>query len=556
MEYDSQIALFLGLIQESEELSRLFRKIVNGGEEDSVEPWKPWDELLAELEAKEQRARLGGGVEKIETHKAKGKLYCRERIEALLDSGSFQEINMLAETQTFEFDMQKKKILGDGVITGFGTIDGRKVLVYSQDVTVFGGSTGRAQGEKINLLLRMSRRMGVPVIGLYESAGGRIQDGMQNESGYGQMFWENTQCSGVVPQIAAIMGACTGGGVYSPALMDFILQVRNTAQMFITGPGVIKEVTGEQISFEELGGTEVHTRQSGVTHLAADNDEHCCKLIRHLLSFLPSNNRETPPAVASLDHPDRTSDKLTEIVPAEPMRTYDMRRVIRELMDLGDFFEIQPAFARNIIVGFGRLDGKVVGVVANQPRVVGGVIDIDAADKAARFIRFCDCFNIPLVILADVPGYLPGSDQEKRGIIRHGAKMLYAFSEATVPKVTIVIRKYYGGAIPAMCCHETGADLVLAWPTAEFAMMGSKAAVPILYRKEIAEAADPERVRQEKVIEYKETILSPYYSASKQYVDAVIRPADSRRWLIRGLELFKDKKPELKVWKKHGNIPL
>ena len=521
-----------------------------------MEPWKPWHELLAELETKERQAQLGGGLERLAAHEGKGKLYCRERIEALLDPDSFQEINMLAETQTFEFDMQKKKILGDGVVTGFGTIDGRKVLVYSQDVTVFGGSTGRAHGEKINLLLRMSRKIGAPIIGLYESAGGRIQDGMQNESGYGQMFWENTQCSGVVPQIAAIMGACTGGGVYSPALMDFILQVKSTAQMFITGPGVIKEVTGEQISFEALGGTEVHARESGVTHLAADNDEHCCKLIRQLLSYLPSNNQESPPVVESLDDRDRTNDKLIEIVPAVPMRTYDMRKVIRELTDLGDFFEIQPAFARNIIVGFGRLDGKVVGVVANQPRVLGGVIDIDAADKAARFIRFCDCFNIPLVILADVPGYLPGSDQEKRGIIRHGAKMLYAFSEATVPKITIVIRKYYGGAIPAMCCHETGADLLLAWPTAEFAMLGSKAAVPILYRKEIAEAEDPEKVRQEKIIEYKETILSPYFSASKQYIDAVIRPADSRRWLIRGLELFQAKKPEVQVRKKHGNMPL
>lgn len=521
-----------------------------------MEPWKPWDELLAELEAKEKRARVGGGLERLEAHKAKGKLTCRERIDALVDPGSFREINMLAETQTFEFDMQKKKILGDGVVTGFGTIGGRKVLAYSQDVTVFGGSAGRAHGEKINLLLRMSRKIGTPVIGLYESAGGRIQDGMQNESGYGQMFWENTQCSGVVPQIAAIMGACTGGGVYSPAIMDFIVQVRNTAHLFITGPGVIKEVTGEEISFESLGGTDVHARQSGVAHLAADSDQHCCELIRKLLSYLPSNNRETPPVVRSQDDPDRAAEKLIEIVPAEPTKTYDMRNVVRELMDLGDFFEIHSGFARNIIVGFGRLDGKVVGVVANQPRVLGGVIDIDAADKAARFIRFCDCFNVPLVVLADVPGYLPGSDQEKRGIIRHGAKMLYAFSEATIPKITIVIRKYYGGAIPAMCCHETGADLLLAWPTAEFAMLGSKAAVPILYRKEIAEAADPETVRQEKIIEYKETILSPYYSASKQYVDGVIRPADSRRWLIWGLELFKDKKPELEVWKKHGNIPL
>jgi len=521
-----------------------------------VVPWKTWEELLVELEAKEAQAMLGGGRDKLEAQKDRGKLVCRERIEALVDLGSFMEINMLAETQVFEFDMQKKKILGDGVITGFAKIDGRRVLVYAQDVTVFGGSAGRAHGEKINLLLRTARKIGAPVIGLYESAGGRLQDGMQNESGYGQMFFENTQCSGVVPQIAAIMGACTGGGVYSPAIMDFIIQVKKTAQMFITGPGVIKDVTGEEISFEGLGGTDVHTRVSGVVHLAADNDEHCCQLIRQLFSYLPMNNREEPPAIPSRDDPNRSNDILTQIVPAEPKRTYDMRLVIRELMDLGEFFEIHPNFARNMLVGFGRLDGKVVGVVANQPRYLGGAIDIDAADKAARFIRFCDSFNIPLVILADVPGYLPGSDQERKGIIRHGAKMLYAFSEATVPKVTIVIRKYYGGAIPAMCCHETGADLLLAWPTAEFAMIGPEGAVPILYRKEIAGADDPDKVRLEKMIEYKETILSPYYSASKQYVDGVIRPADSRRWLIFALDLLKNKKTEQVIWKKHGNIPL
>jgi methylmalonyl-CoA decarboxylase subunit alpha len=521
-----------------------------------MEPWKPWDELLAELDAKEARARLGGGSDRLEAHKAKGKLTCRERIEALVDPCSFREINALAETQTFEFDMQEKKILGDGVVTGFATIHGRKVFVYSQDVTVFGGSAGRAHGEKINLLLRTARKVGAPVIGLYESAGGRLQDGMQNESGYGQMFWENTQCSGVVPQIAAIMGACTGGGVYSPAIMDFIVQVKGTAQMFITGPGVIKKVMGEEITFEALGGARIHGSQSGVAHLAAENDDHCCKLIRQLLSYLPSNNRQTPPEAESQDNPDRKNNNLIDIVPAEPRKTYDMHEVIWELVDCREFFEIQPAFASNIIVGFGRINGKVIGIVANQPRILGGVIDIDAADKAARFIRFCDCFNIPLVILADVPGYLPGLDQEKRGIIRHGAKMLYAFSEATVPKITIVIRKYYGGAIPAMCCHETGADLLLAWPTAEFAMLGAQAAVPILYKKEIEAAEYPEKVIQEKIIEYKETVLSPYYSASKQYIDAVIRPADTRCWLIWGLKLFETKEPEPRAWRKHGNIPL
>lgn len=521
-----------------------------------MEPWKSWDELLAELEAKEEKAKLGGGLERQEVQKAKGKLLCRERIDALVDPGSFKEINMLAETQTFEFEMQKRKILGDGVVTGFGKIDGRRVFVYSQDVTVFGGSAGRAHGEKINHMLRLARRIGAPVIGLYESAGGRIQDGMQNESGYGQMFFENTQCSGIVPQIAAIMGACTGGGVYSPAIMDFIFQVKGTAQMFITGPRVIKEVTGEEISFEGLGGYKIHTRQSGVAHFAAEDDRHCCQLIRQLISYLPPNNRENPPAIESQDDPERSNDNLVEIVPAEPRKTYDMGLVIQELMDVNSFFEVQASFAKNMIIGLGRLDGKVVGVVANQPRDLGGTIDIDAADKAARFIRFCDCFNIPLIILADVPGYLPGSDQESLGIIRHGAKMLYAFSEATVPKITIVLRKYYGGAIPAMCCHETGADMLLAWPTAEFAMLGSQAAVPILYKKEISESDEPEKIRQEKVMEYKETILSPYYSASKQYIDGVIHPRDTRRWLIWALDVFKNKKPENALWKKHGNIPL
>lgn len=517
---------------------------------------KSWEELLTELNQKEEQAKLGGGREKQKEQKERGKMLCRERVEALVDPGSFVEINMLAETQTFEYDMQKKKILGDGVVTGWGTIQGRRVFIYSQDVTVFGGSAGRAHGEKINYLLRMARKAGAPVVGLYESAGGRLQDGMQNESGYGRMFYENTQCSGVVPQIAAIMGACTGGGVYSPALMDFILQVEKTAQMFITGPGVIKEVSGESVSFEGLGGTAVHSRESGVVHLVAKDDAHCLELIRKLLSYLPSSNRERPPTMPNSDDPNRSNEVLTKIVPAEPRKIYDVRLVIREILDLGDFFEIHPTFAQSIVIGFGSLDGQVVGIVANQPRHRGGTIDINAADKAARFIRFCDCFNIPLIILADVPGYLPGVEQEKKGIIRHGAKMLYAFSEATVPKVTCVLRKLYGGAIPAMCCHETGADLMFAWPTAEFAMMGAEAAVNILYKKEIAEAVDRIRVRQEKIKEYQETIVVPYYSASKQYIDAVIRPADTRRWLIYSLKLLAEKKTEEVIWKKHGNIPL
>jgi acetyl-CoA carboxylase carboxyltransferase component len=517
---------------------------------------KTWAELLEELKEKEKQVQLGGGLKRQQKQKQKGKLLHFERVEALVEPGSFVEINKLAETQTFEFDMQEKKILGDGVATGFASIEGRPVFVFAQDVTVFGGSAGRAHGEKINYLLRMARKAGAPIIGLYETAGGRLQDGMQNESGYGRMFYENTMCSGVVPQIAAIMGACTGGGVYSPALMDFIIQVEDTAHMFITGPEVIKAVTRAVVTFEELGGTHVHSRQSGVVHLVAKNDQHCLELIRNLLSYLPQNNRESAPVIESGDDPFRSTEILEKIVPAEPQKTYDMGQVIREVIDRDQFFEIQPTFARNIIIGFGRLDGQSVGVVANQPSHLSGTIDINAADKAARFIRFCDCFNIPLLIFGDVPGYLPGIDQEKSGIIRHGAKMLYSFSEATVPKITCVLRKFYGGAIPAMCCHETGADLMFAWPTAEFAMVGAEAAVKILYRKDIAEADDPQRVIQEKMNEYHEAIVKPYYSASRQYVDAVIRPADTRRWFVQALRLLKNKKTEEVIWKKHGNIPL
>lgn len=517
---------------------------------------KTWDRLLAELEEKEKLARIAGGADKQRAQKEKNKLLCRERIEALVDPGSFVEVNMLVETQTFEFDMQKKKILGDGVVTGFATLDGRRVFVYSQDVTVFRGSAGKAHGEKINHILRMARKVGVPVIGLYESAGGRLQDGIQNESGYGRMFFESTRCSGVIPQIAAIMGVCTGGGAYSPALMDFIIQVEKTGQMFITSPKIIEDVTGEKIPFEELGGARVHAEESGVVHWVAKDDRHCMELIKKLISYLPQNNQETPALVPTDDDPFRPNDVLTDIVPADPEEPFDVKRVIREITDKSEFFEIQPFFAKNIVIGFGRIDGRSVGVVANQPRVLGGYLDIDAADKAARFIRFCDCFNIPLIVLEDAPGFLPEVGQEKKGIIRHGAKMLYAFSEATVPKITCVLRRSYDGAIPAMCCHETGADIMFAWPTAEFAMVGSEVAVSILYKREIAESEDPVKTRLEKVREYEDSILSPYYAAAKQYIDAVIHPKDTRAWFAHSLRLLENKTTEQVTRKKHGNIPL
>jgi acetyl-CoA carboxylase carboxyltransferase component len=517
---------------------------------------RDWESLLAELDKMEEMARHSGGLEKQERERQKGKMTARERVLALLDPDSFVEINMLAETQTLDFDMQKKKIVGDGVITGYGRVDGKRVFIFSQDVTVFGGATGKSQGEQINYLLRLARKTKAPVVGLYESAGGRLQDGMENEAGYGRMFWENTQCSGVIPQISAILGACTGGGVYSPALTDFIIQVEKTSHMFITGPTVIKAVTREDVSFEDLGGTKIHTEKSGVVHFSVKKEEELAGMIRRLLSFLPANNREKPPVVETDDSNDREVPRLQEIVPAAHNKAYNMLKVIREIVDNGDYMEVQSAFARNIIICFARMGGRTVGIVANQPSVIAGVIDIDAADKAARFIRFCDAFNIPLVNLVDVPGYLPGIKQEHRGIIRHGAKMLYAYSEATVPIISVVLRKSYGGAIPAMCCHETGADQFFAWPTAEFAMMGSEAAVEILYRTEIKEAKDPDAFRQKKIKEYEDTFSTPYFAASKQYVDAVIRPKDTRSKIIKALLMLENKEADSRPWRKHGNIPL
>jgi acetyl-CoA carboxylase carboxyltransferase component len=517
---------------------------------------KDWETLIKKLEETEKKACISGGLERQQKERQKGKMTARERVLAVLDPGSFVEINMFVETQTFDFDMQKKKIVGDGVVTGHGRIDGRRAFIFSQDVTVFGGSTGRAQGEQINYILRLARKMKAPVIGLYESAGGRLQDGIENEAGYGRMFWENTQCSGIIPQISAILGACTGGGVYSPALTDFILQVEKTSQMFITGPAVIKAVTGEEVTFEDLGGTKIHTRKSGVAHFSLPNESELAPAIRRLLSYLPSNNQEKPPCKETNDPIDRKVLRLKEIVPSAKNKSYDMHQVIEEIVDDRDYLEVQPAFARNMIVCFARFAGRSVGDVANQPCFMAGAIDIDAADKAARFIRFCDAFNIPLVTLTDVPGYMPGTEQEHRGIIRHGAKMLYAYSDATVPMISVVLRKSYGGAIPAMCCHETGADQFFAWPTAEFAMMGSEPAVNILYKREIDQAENPQAVRQEKIQEYEDTFSTPYFAASKQYVDAVIRPEETRSAITNALLMLENKEEAPRQWRKHGNMPL
>lgn len=513
------------------------------------------DERVKLLQEKKKLAMQGGGAEKLERHRQAGKLTARERVEYLLDPGTFREIHMFAETQCFEFDMQQKKILGDGVTTGYGKIGGRPVFVYSQDATVFGGSCGRAHGQKICNVIRLARKSGVPIVGLNDTGGGRLQEGMDNVAGYGETFFENTMTSGVVPQIAAIMGPCTGGGVYSPALMDFILQVEGTSQMFITGPVVVKEVMSQDVSFEELGGAKIHSTISGVAHFTAKNDRDCLELIKKLLSYLPQSNREKPPVRDMGDDPQRLCEKLTYFVPTDQKKTYDMRVVIKEVVDNGDFLEISPRYAQNMIIGFARLAGRSVGVVANQPRVFAGAIDINAADKGSRFIRFCDAFNIPIISFVDVPGYMPGVAQESGGIIRHGAKMLYAWSESTVPKITCIMRKAYGGSIPGMCCHEVGADQIIVWPTAEMAMMGAESAVNILYGREIKASADPEAFRQEKTKYYRETFSTPYYSASKQLIDMVIEPKDTRRLVIDALLMLENKQIEGRPWKKHGVMP-
>ena len=509
--------------------------------------------LLREME---ERARQGGGIEKIERRRGEGRRTARERIDLLLDTHSFRELNMFAETQCFDFDMQDKKILGDGVVTGYGKIGGRLVFVYAQDATVFGGSCGKTHGQKICHVIRLALRSGCPVIGLNDTGGGRLQEGMDNVAGYGQMFFENSMTSGVVPQIAAIMGPCTGGGVYSPALMDFIIQIENTSQMFITGPAVVKRVMGQDVSFEELGGSRIHSQLSGVSHLTARTEKECLAMIKRLLSFLPQNNREKPAVVETGDDTQRKCANLIKIVPTDQKKTYDMREVIREVLDGGDFLEILPRYAQNIIIGFGRLAGRSVGVVANQPKVLAGAIDINAADKSSRFIRFCDAFNIPLVIFVDVPGYLPGIEQEYGGIIRHGAKMLYAWAEATVPKIACIVRKSYGGGVSAMCPHELGADMIFVWPTAEIAMMGAEPAVEILYKKEIESASDPEKVRREKIEQYRAKFSTPYQSASKQLVDAVIEPQDTRRFIVDALLMLENKRVEERPWRKHGVMPV
>jgi len=510
---------------------------------------------IEHLQSLRNKAKLGGGQERIDAQHAKGKMTARERVEALVDAGSFRELDMFVEHRTTDLGMAKKKFLSDSVVTGWGTIDGRMVYVFSQDATVFGGSLGEVHAEKVCKIMELAVRNGAPVIGLNESGGARIQEGVVSLGGYADIFLRNTLASGVVPQISCVMGACAGGAVYSPALTDFIFMVKNTSHMFITGPDVVKSVTHEEVSFEELGGGTTHATKSGVCHVLAADEKEALESIRLLMTYLPSNNMEDPPRIETGDDPQRMEEKLDSIVPDEPNRPYDIKEVIHMVVDNGDFFEIHENFAQNIVVGFARLDGHTVGIIANQPAVLAGVLDINSSRKGGRFIRFCDCFNIPIVTFEDVPGFLPGVDQEHGGIIVQGAKLLYAYCEATVPKVTVITRKAYGGAYDVMNSKHIRADYNVAWPSAEIAVMGPDGAVNIIYRKEIAEAADPAAKRAELSQMYREKFANPYIAAARGYVDDVIMPRETRPRLIEALRMLQNKR-DSNPPKKHGNIPL
>jgi len=510
---------------------------------------------ITELRERKEKIKLGGGQKAVDKQHEQGKLTARERILKLLDQGSFVEIDAFVEHRCVNFGMEKNKQPGDGVVTGYGTIDGRLVYVFAQDFTVMGGSLGEMHAAKIVKVQEMALKVGAPLIGINDSGGARIQEGVDALSGYGKIFYNNTIASGVIPQISVILGPCAGGAVYSPAITDFIFMVKNISKMFITGPNVIETVTGEKVSAEELGGAMTHNTISGVAHFVSDTEEECLSSIRKLISFLPQNNLETVPVQETEDDINRVDEALNSIVPDNPNKAYDMKDIIYTLADKGEFMEYQPYYAQNIITGFMRLNGRSVGVVASQPKVLAGCLDINASDKAARFIRTCDAFNIPLLTLMDVPGFLPGTNQEYGGIIRHGAKMLYAFSEATVPKVTVITRKAYGGSYIAMCNKELGADMVLAGPTAEIAVMGPEGAANIIFKKEISEAEDKNLKRQEKIEEYRKTVANPYAAASRGYVDAVIEPSETRKRIISAFDMLTGKR-ELRPEKKHGNIPL
>ncbi|MFN8509494.1 MAG: acyl-CoA carboxylase subunit beta [Deinococcaceae bacterium] len=519
-----------------------------------AEPLSALAELLAEMEHRRSRILSGGGPERIKKQHEQGKWTARERIEKLLDPESFIELSTFTEHLGGTF-MQNVDAPGEGVVTGQGKINGRPVFVFSQDFTVLGGSLGKMNAQKITKIMDLAAKTGCPIIGLNDSAGARIQEGVDSLSGYGEIFYRNAIYSGAIPQISAILGPCAGGAVYSPALTDFILMAKHSSYMFITGPEVIKSVTREEVSFSELGGATVHTQKSGVAHLERESDGQVLETIRELLGYLPQNATEKPPYQKTQDPTERKTDRLLELISPDSRKPYDMLEVIRELADDGHFLEIQPDFAKNIVTGFVRLGGHSVGIVANNPRFMAGTLTIDASDKAARFIRTCDCYNVPILTLVDVTGFLPGVAQEHAGIIRHGAKMLYAYSEATVPKITLITRKSYGGAYLAMNSRDMGADIVYALPTAAVAVMGAEGAANIIYRKEILKSEHPETTRAEKIKAYKDAFDSPYAAALKGYIDDIIDPSDVRKTLVRSLEMLMDKK-ETRPYKKHGNMPL
>ena len=510
---------------------------------------------IEQLHQMREAARLGGGAHRIEQQHAKGKLTARERLDLLLDEGTFQEIDAFVTHRATEFGLAEERYLGDGVVTGYGRIDGRLVFVFAQDFTVFGGSLSEAHGAKICKVMDLAMKNGAPIIGLNDSGGARIQEGVVSLGAYAEIFLRNTLASGLVPQISLILGPCAGGAVYSPAITDFTIMVRGTSYMFITGPNVVKAVTHEDVTFEELGGADVHSTRSGVAHFAVSSEAEALALTRRLLSYLPSNNVDDPPRLPPTDPADRMDEALNDIVPDQPTRSYDMHEVIRRVVDHGEFLEVHADFARNLIVGFARLDGRSVGIVAQQPSVLAGVLDIDASVKGARFVRFCDAFNIPLVTFVDVPGFLPGVAQEHGGIIRHGAKLLYAYCEATVPKVTVITRKAYGGAYDVMSSKHIRGDINYAWPTAEIAVMGPEGAVNVVFRDEIARSPDPEATRARLVATYLDRFASPYVAASHGYLDDVIEPRETRPKLIAALQMLENKR-DTNPPKKHGNIPL
>ena len=513
------------------------------------------DERLDELRRRKAQSEAGGGSQRIDAQHNRGKLTARERLELLLDEGTFQEVDALVEHRCTDFGMEGNIIPGDGVVCGHGTIDGKPVHCFAQDFTVYGGSLGEMHGLKICKILDMAMKSGTPVIGLNDSGGARIQEGVASLGSYAEIFFRNVRASGVIPQISVIMGPCAGGAVYSPAITDFVIMVDQTSHMFITGPEVIKTVTNEEVSFEDLGGAMTHGSKSGVTHFTASSDEDALDLTRELIGLLPSNNLSGNPLKNTGDSATRLCESLDSIVPDDPNKPYDVNEVISEILDSGAFLEVQASFAANIVVGFGRLNGSTIGVVANQPKVLAGCLDIDASTKAARFVRFCDAFGIPLVTLVDVPGFLPGANQEWGGIIRHGAKLLYAYSEATVPKMTVIMRKAYGGAYDVMCSKHIRADYNVAWPSAELAVMGADGAVQIIHRRRIHAAGNPEEERQRLVDEYTERFANPYQAAAMGYIDDVIEPSDTRNRLVKALAMLLDKE-ETRPARKHGNIPL